>query len=128
MNYKNKYLKYKNKYFELKQYINQLGGDANLKIFVISFNEGEFNSYDDKNNLNKLLKIINKNKPDVINIATQEYKNNGMLKNFIKENLVFHNCDEDKCKKTQIYSSCDKYKELIEWRKRVYKSTPWLIY
>ncbi len=22
----------------------------------------------------------------------------------------------------------DKYKELIEWRKRVYKSTPWLIY
>lgn len=123
MDYKNKYLKYKNKYFELKQYINQLGGDANLKIFVISFNEGEFNSYDDKNNLNELLKIININKPDVINIATQEYKNNknnknnvgseGMLRTYIKKNLGFHNCDEDKCKKIQIYSSCDKYKELI---------------
>jgi hypothetical protein len=136
MDYKNKYIKYKNKYINLKEYINQIGGNSTLKIFVISFNEGEFNSYDDKNNLNELLEIINKNKPDIINIATQEYNNNknnegilknfikqilgfyyigneGMLRNFIKQNLGFHNCDDDKCKKTQIYSSCDKYKELI---------------
>lgn len=117
MDYKNKYIKYKNKYIKLKEYINQFGGNSTLKIFVISFNEGEFNSYDDKNNLNELLEIINKNKPDIINIATQEYNNingnEGMLRNFIKEKLGFHNCDDDKCKKTQIYSSCDKYKDII---------------
>lgn len=133
--YKN-YKKYKNKYIELKQYLARGSGVSELKIFVISFNEGEFDSYEYDNKLNELLDIIKKDTPDIINIATQEYKNdknnsntnhNGMLINFIKNELGFHNCDTDECKKIKIYSSCGEEK-IFDEKIKCTKSFPQELY